>query len=141
MPVSPVAVGHRADYRRGLCPSFGILGMGGAIAFIVGSIMLMDTELPACQIARQAEAERSRRAKVIHALGEQEASEQLLKAAQTLAQQPQAIQLRYMQTLTEIAGQHSHTIVFPLPVDLFSQFQDWASKAKAGSKPQDEEPV
>jgi regulator of protease activity HflC (stomatin/prohibitin superfamily) len=92
-------------------------------------------------IARQAEAERSRRAKVIHALGEQEASEQLLKAAQTLAQQPQAIQLRYMQTLTEIAGQHSHTIVFPLPVDLFSQFQDWASKAKAGSKPQDEEPA
>ena len=79
-------------------------------------------------IARQAEAERSRRAKVIHALGEQEASEQLLKAAQTLAQQPQAIQLRYMQTLTEIAGQHSHTIVFPLPVDLFNNLKEMAGQ-------------
>ncbi len=72
-------------------------------------------------IARQAEAERARRAKVIHALGEQEASEKLLSAAQTLAKQPQAIQLRYMQTLTEIAGQHSNTIVFPLPVDLLNR--------------------
>ena len=74
-------------------------------------------------IARQAEAERSRRAKVIHALGEQEASEKLLSAAQTLSQQPQAIQLRYMQTLTEIAGQHSHTIVFPMPLDLFNSMK------------------
>lgn len=79
-------------------------------------------------IARQAEAERSRRAKVIHALGEQEASEKLLNAAQTLSQQPQAIQLRYMQTLTEIAGQNSHTIVFPLPVDMFSQLGDVLKK-------------
>ncbi|MBR9830120.1 MAG: slipin family protein [Oceanospirillales bacterium] len=84
-------------------------------------------------IARQAEAERSRRAKVIHALGEQEASEQLLKAAQTLAQQPQAIQLRYMQTLTEIAGQHSHTIVFPLPVDLFNSLATQTPKKPESS--------
>ena len=69
-------------------------------------------------IARQAEAERERRAKVIHAEGEMQASEKLLMAAQTLAQQPEAIQLRYLQTLTEIAGDQSSTIVFPLPIDL-----------------------
>lgn len=69
-------------------------------------------------IAKQAEAERVRRAKVIHAEGEMQASEKLLQAAQTLSKQPQAIQLRYMQTLTEIAGEHSNTIVFPLPMDL-----------------------
>ncbi len=73
-------------------------------------------------IAKQAEAERSRRAKVIHASGELEAAEKLLNAAQILAQQPQALQLRYLQTLTEIAGQNTHTIVFPLPVDLINQW-------------------
>jgi regulator of protease activity HflC (stomatin/prohibitin superfamily) len=69
-------------------------------------------------IAKQAEAERVRRAKVIHAEGEMQASAKLLEAAQILAQQPQALQLRYMQTLTEIAGENSNTIVFPLPMDL-----------------------
>jgi regulator of protease activity HflC (stomatin/prohibitin superfamily) len=68
-------------------------------------------------IARQAEAERERRAKVIHAEGELQAAEKLLQAAQQLAQQPQAMQLRYLQTLTTIAGDKSHTIVFPLPGD------------------------
>ena len=71
-------------------------------------------------IAKQAEAERERRAKVIHAEGEQQASHKLLEAAQILAQQPQAIQLRYLQTLTEIAGEKSSTIVFPLPIDLMT---------------------
>lgn len=65
-------------------------------------------------IAKQAEAERTRRAKVIHAEGEMQASEKLLEAAVTLAKQPEAIQLRYMQTLTEIANERSNTIVFPL---------------------------
>lgn len=69
-------------------------------------------------IARQAEAERARRAKVIHAEGELQASEKLLEAAKKLSQQSQALQLRYLQTLTEIAGEHSNTIVFPLPMDL-----------------------
>jgi len=68
-------------------------------------------------IARQAEAERERRAKIIHAEGEQQAAAKLLEASQTLAQQPQAMQLRYLQTLTEIAGDKSSTIVFPLPMD------------------------
>lgn len=71
-------------------------------------------------IARQAEAERTRRAKVIHALGEMEASEQLTKAANTLAKEPDAIMLRYLQTLTEIAGEKNSTIIFPLPMELIS---------------------
>ena len=69
-------------------------------------------------IAKQAEAERERRAKVIHAQGEMEASEKLLGAARILAQEPQALQLRYLQTLTQIAGENSSTIVFPLPLDI-----------------------
>lgn len=69
-------------------------------------------------IAKHAEAERTRRAKVIHAQGELEASEKLLEAAQRLSLQTQAMQLRYLQTLTEIAGERSNTIVFPLPMDI-----------------------
>ena len=66
-------------------------------------------------IAKQAEAERERRAKVIHAEGELQASEKLLAAAEILARQPQAMQLRYLQTLSAIAGDKSNTIVFPVP--------------------------
>ena len=69
-------------------------------------------------IAKQAEAERVRRAKVIHAEGELQASEKLLGAAKVLSSQPQALQLRYLQTLTDIAGEKNSTIVFPLPMDL-----------------------
>jgi regulator of protease activity HflC (stomatin/prohibitin superfamily) len=69
-------------------------------------------------IARQAEAERERRAKVIHAQGELQAAEKLVEAARILAGAPQAIQLRYLQTLVEIAGERSSTIVFPLPIDV-----------------------
>ncbi|MBE7423140.1 MAG: slipin family protein [Zoogloeaceae bacterium] len=69
-------------------------------------------------IARQAEAERERRAKVIHAEGEQQASEKLLEAANVLSRSPQAMQLRYLQTLTTIAGDKTSTIVFPMPVDI-----------------------
>ncbi|MFD2449872.1 slipin family protein [Vogesella fluminis] len=67
-------------------------------------------------IARQAEAERERRAKIIHAEGELQASEKLLEAAHMLAQRPEAMQLRYMQTLTQIAGDKSSTIVFPMDI-------------------------
>jgi len=81
-------------------------------------------------IARQAEAERERRAKVIHAEGELQASEKLLEAAQMLARQPQAMQLRYLQTLTQIAGDKSHTIVFPLPMEVLDVF-----KGKGGAQP------
>jgi regulator of protease activity HflC (stomatin/prohibitin superfamily) len=70
-------------------------------------------------IARQAEAERERRAKVIHAEGELQASAKLLEASRMLAQQPEAMQLRYLQTLTQIASDKSNTIIFPMPIDVF----------------------
>ena len=69
-------------------------------------------------MARQAEAEREKRAKIIHAEGEYQAAERLLQAAQTLAQEPTAMQLRYLSTLTEIGMEQNSTIVFPIPIDL-----------------------
>jgi regulator of protease activity HflC (stomatin/prohibitin superfamily) len=84
-------------------------------------------------IARQAEAERERRAKVIHAEGELEASEKLLQAAQMLAQKAEAMQLRYLQTLTQIAGEKSSTIVFPVPVDVIGPILEAAGRIKSGS--------
>ncbi len=80
-------------------------------------------------IARQAEAERARRAKIIHAEGEQQAAEKLVEAARILAQQPQAIQLRYLETLTEVAGDKSHTMIFPLPLDLIEPLLKLREKA------------
>jgi regulator of protease activity HflC (stomatin/prohibitin superfamily) len=77
---------------------------------------LNDTMIRA--IARQAEAERERRAKVIHAEGELQASHKLAEAAQVLAREPQALQLRYLETLTVIAADKNSTIVFPLPLDI-----------------------
>jgi regulator of protease activity HflC (stomatin/prohibitin superfamily) len=72
-------------------------------------------------IARQAEAERERRAQVIHADGEKQAAAALLEAARTLAQQPEAMQLRYLQTMTQVAGDRASTLVFPLPMDLLGR--------------------
>ena len=80
------------------------------------------TESMVRAIARQAEAERERRAKVIHAEGELQASEKLFQAAQVLAQEPQAIQLRYLETLTVIGADKNTTIIFPLPMDLVAPF-------------------
>ena len=74
-------------------------------------------------IARQAEAERERRAKIIHAEGEMQASEKLLEAANVLSKNSNSMQLRYLQTLTEIAGEKSSTIAFPIPIDIFKSFQ------------------
>lgn len=71
-------------------------------------------------IAKQAEAERERRAKIIHAEGEAEAAAKLSQAAEELQRQPAAIQLRYLQTLVEIGSEHNTTVVFPIPVDIFS---------------------
>ena len=74
-------------------------------------------------LAKQAEAERERRAKVIHAMGEAEAAEKLAEAASVLSSQDQAIQLRYLQTLVEIAGDKSSTLVFPVPIDLLEKLK------------------
>jgi len=79
-------------------------------------------------IARQAEAERERRAKVIHAEGELQASEKLLQAAQMLSKQAEAMQLRYLQTLSNIAGDKTSTIVFPVPMDILTPLIEAARK-------------
>jgi len=81
-------------------------------------------------IAQQAEAERTRRSKIIHAEGEFQAAEKLVQAAELIAKRPEAMQLRYLQTLTGIAGEKSNTIVFPLPIDLMSAFTDMVRRAK-----------
>src|SRR5580765_5296774 len=73
-------------------------------------------------MAKQAEAERTRRAKIIHAEGEAQAAEQLVKAAKALAADPRALQLRYLQTLADISNEKTSTIVFPLPLDLIKPF-------------------
>lgn len=83
-------------------------------------------------IARQAEAERERRAKVIHAEGEKQAAQALMEAAEILATQPSAMQLRYLQTLTQVAGDKSSTLVFPVPVDLLTGLLD---KFQSGVRP------
>lgn len=79
-------------------------------------------------IARQAEAERERRAKIIHAEGELQASQKLLAAAAVISRNPQALQLRYLQTLNEISTERSTTIVFPLPIELMGAFQKFLTK-------------
>jgi regulator of protease activity HflC (stomatin/prohibitin superfamily) len=89
----------------------------------VGIVEVKDVELPEVMkraMARQAEAEREKRAKIIHAQGEYQAAEQLRDAAELIATQPSALQLRYLQTLTEISVEKNSTIIFPLPIDLIT---------------------
>ncbi len=81
-------------------------------------------------IARQAEAERERRSKVIHAEGEFQASQKLYEAANVLSQNPTTIQLRFLQTLTEVATEKNSTLVFPVPIDLFEPFLKRARKSQ-----------
>ena len=91
----------------------------------VSAVEVKDVDLPKEMqraMARQAEAERERRAKVIAAQGELQASQTLADAARTLAQEPAALQLRYLQTVTEIAAENNSTTIFPLPMDLISAF-------------------
>jgi regulator of protease activity HflC (stomatin/prohibitin superfamily) len=83
-------------------------------------------------IARQAEAERERRAKVIHAEGEKQAAVALLEAARMLAQQPEAMQLRYLQTMTQVAGDRASTVIFPLPMDLIQPLLARAAGRSSG---------
>ncbi|MFQ6096650.1 MAG: slipin family protein, partial [Armatimonadota bacterium] len=97
-----------------------------------------DVEIPETMqraIARQAEAERERRAKIVHAEGEHQASERLARAAEVLQRQPAAIQLRFLQTLTEVATEHNSTTIFPVPIDLFRPFFEAARETGAASPP------
>jgi len=82
-------------------------------------------------IGRQAEAEREKRAKIIHAEGEFQAAKQLSEAGNVIAQSPLALQLRYLQTLTEIAAENNSTIVFPVPIDLITAFMNLAKKPQS----------
>jgi regulator of protease activity HflC (stomatin/prohibitin superfamily) len=91
----------------------------------VTTVEVKDAELPESMqraMARQAEAERERRAKIIAAEGELQASQKLSEAAAIIAQNPMAMQLRYLQTLTEVASQNNSTTLFPIPIDLISHF-------------------
>lgn len=97
----------------------------------VTAVEVRNVDLPAEMqraIARQAEAERERRAKVIHAEGELQASAKLSEAAEVLSKNPTALQLRYLQTLTEIGTEKNSTIVFPLPIDMMTAFQKMMEK-------------
>jgi len=99
----------------------------------VTAVEIKDVELTETLIralARVAEAEREREAKVIHATGELEASEKLAEAAGVLATQPAALQLRYLQTLVEIAAENNSTVVFPLPMDIIKPFMQMIDKVK-----------
>jgi regulator of protease activity HflC (stomatin/prohibitin superfamily) len=84
-------------------------------------------------MAAQAEAERERRAKIIHAEGELQASEKLAQAAAVIGREPSAIQLRFLSTITEIATEKTNTIVFPLPMELIRAFGRIGSGAKGSS--------
>lgn len=104
----------------------------------VSVVEVKDVELPQSMqraMARQAEAERDKRAKIIHAEGEFQASEQLGRAAEIINQNPVTIQLRYLQTLTEIGTEKNTTIAFPIPIDMFGAFMGNKSASSAPSSP------
>jgi len=104
----------------------------------VSAVEVKDVDLPPEMkraIARQAEAERERRAKVINAEGELQASEKLAQAAHVIGAEPVAIQLRYLQTVTEIASENNSTTIFPIPLDLFRAFLEVAGKQPRAGTP------
>ena len=104
----------------------------------VVTVEVKDVELPQSMqraMARQAEAERERRAKIIHAEGEFGAAQQLAEAARLMEEHPAAIQLRYLQTLTEIAVEKNSTIIFPVPVDLVNELMDISRRRVAAAAP------
>lgn len=105
----------------------------------VSAVELKDVDLDEAMVramAKQAEAERDRRAKVIHAEGEFQAAQQLREAAQRLSDQPTAIQLRYLQTVSDITNHRSSTVIFPVPVDIMQMLQNVAGQVT--SKPKKE---
>jgi regulator of protease activity HflC (stomatin/prohibitin superfamily) len=104
----------------------------------VSAVEVKDVDLPDQMkraMARQAEAERERRAKVIAAQGELQASETLAQAARQLATEPSALQLRYLQTVTEIAAENNSTTIFPIPIELFRPFLNQAAAQAAKTLP------
>jgi len=105
----------------------------------VTAVEIKDIDLPhemQRAMARQAEAERERRAKVINAQGEVQASQMLAQAASVLQKEPAAIQLRYLQTVSEIAAENNSTTLFPIPIDLFRPFLERFSGGRASAEPE-----
>ncbi|GAA0714240.1 slipin family protein [Dactylosporangium roseum] len=116
---------HRADLNEDLAKS--IASMTEPWGVKVEVVEIKDVEIPEAMqraMAREAEAERERRAKVINARGELQASAQLRDAAKTLSESPASLQLRYLQTLLELGADHNSTVVFPLPIDIIGPFLD-----------------
>jgi len=102
----------------------------------VSTVEVKDVELPQTMqraIARQAEAERERRAKVIHAEGEFQAAQKLADAARIMSSAPNTLQLRFLQTLTEVASERNSTIIFPVPIDIIQAFMSRGGAALAAS--------
>jgi regulator of protease activity HflC (stomatin/prohibitin superfamily) len=103
----------------------------------VSTVEIKEVELPETMrrmMAAQAEAERERRAKIIHAEGEFQASERLAEAGAIIAREPTTLQLRYLQTLTEIASERNSTLIFPLPIDIIKMFVDRHGPAESEKK-------
>ncbi len=103
----------------------------------VSVVEIKDVELPQTMqraMARQAESEREKRAKIIHAEGEYAASERLAQAAKVISSESSALQLRYLQTLTDIASERTNLVVFPLPIDLVTPMLAQGKKEKGGPK-------
>ena len=110
----------------------------------VSAVEVKDVDLPENMkraMARQAEAERERRAKVINAQGELQASETLAQAARMLAAEPSALQLRYLQTVTEIAAENNSTTIFPIPIEMFRPFMSAMAGTAAGASAPPERPA
>lgn len=122
---------HRADLNEDLAKSIDAMTEPWGVKVHV--VEIKDVEIPEAMqraMAREAEAERERRAKVINARGELQASAQLRDAAKTLSESPASLQLRYLQTLLELGADHNSTVVFPLPIDIIGPFLD-AVRGKA----------
>lgn len=116
---------HRADLNEDLAKS--IASMTEPWGVKVEVVEIKDVEIPEAMqraMAREAEAERERRAKVINARGELQASTELRDAAKTLSESPASLQLRYLQTLLELGADQNSTVVFPLPIDIIGPFLD-----------------
>ncbi|BCJ50909.1 hypothetical protein Asp14428_23840 [Actinoplanes sp. NBRC 14428] len=116
---------HRADLNEDLAKSIAAMTQPWGVEVEV--VEIKDVEIPEAMqraMAREAEAERERRAKVINARGELQASAELRDAAKTLSESPASLQLRYLQTLLELGADHNSTVVFPLPIDIIGPFLD-----------------
>ncbi|WP_121251720.1 slipin family protein [Nocardioides ferulae] len=122
---------HRADLNEDLAQS--IAAQTGPWGVEVDVVEIKDVEIPEAMqraMAREAEAERERRAKVISARGELQASKELRDAAATLSESPASLQLRYLQTLLELGADQNSTVVFPIPIDIVSPFLDAVRSSK-----------